>query len=61
MSLKDLKLERPGANATAYRKYLLDRLAPDLKGQCGSIYEGVVRECLALHCEDEQMDHESQR
>lgn len=61
MSLKDLKLERPGADATAYRKYFLDRFVPDLKGQCGSIYEGVVRECLTLHCEDEQTDRESQR
>lgn len=31
-----------------FRKYVLKKLVPDLWGQCGSIYGGVVRDCLTM-------------
>ena len=31
-----------------FRKYVLTKLVPDLWGQCGSIYGGVVRDCLTM-------------
>ena len=31
-----------------FREYVLKKLVPDLWGQCGSIYGGVVRDCLTM-------------
>ena len=31
-----------------FRKHVLKKLVPDLWGQCGSIYGGVVRDCLTM-------------
>ena len=31
-----------------FRNYVLKKLVPDLWGQCGSIYGGVVRDCLTM-------------
>lgn len=40
---------------------MLDRLVPDLWGQCGSIYGRVVRECLTLDSGDLAVAEEGQR
>ena len=59
-SLKSLKLV-PGYNAEDYRTHLLTNLVPTLNGQCGSIYAGVVKECLTMACEIADMERQSQR
>lgn len=38
-----------------FRGYLKERVVPDLRGQCGSIYEQVVQECLATRVDDEEI------
>ena len=32
----------------AFRRFVLNKLVPDLWGQCGSIYGGVVKDCLKM-------------
>ena len=44
-----------------YRDHLLKTYMPLLTGQCGSIYAGVVEECLKLRYDDAEMERESQR
>jgi len=48
-------------DAYEVRKFALDRLVPDLWGQCGSIYGGVVKECLTLNSGDLGLAEEGQR
>ena len=45
----------------AFRKYVLERLVPDLWGQCGSIYGGVVRDCLTMSTDIGLEDEEGRR
>ena len=59
-SLKSLRLG-PGYNAEDYRSHILTNLVPTLNGQCGSIYAGVVKECLTMPCEVADMERQSQR
>lgn len=35
-------------DAYAFRRFVLKKLVPELWGQCGSIYGGVVKECLEM-------------
>ncbi|KAL9629964.1 MAG: hypothetical protein Q9164_006642 [Protoblastenia rupestris] len=48
-------------DAYAFRKFILDRLVPDLWGQCGSIYGNVIKECLTLDTGDLAVAEEGQR
>lgn len=48
-------------DAYAFRKFILDRLVPDLWGQCGSIYGGVVKECLTISSSALTLAEEGQR
>ena len=45
----------------AFRKFVLERLVPDLWGQCGSIYGGVVRDCLTMSTHVGLEDEEGRR
>ncbi|KAI5805055.1 hypothetical protein EDC01DRAFT_641830 [Geopyxis carbonaria] len=38
-----------GAGPDAWRTHIMTRCVPDLRAQCGGIYESVVRKCLDLH------------
>ena len=49
------------ADAYAFRKFVLDRLVPDLWGQCGSIYGGVVKDCLKMSTNIGLEDEEGRR
>ncbi|KAL8846950.1 MAG: hypothetical protein Q9221_007992 [Calogaya cf. arnoldii] len=44
-----------------FRQHVLKRLVPDLWSRCGSIYGGVVRECLTLRTNDDALADEAQR
>ena len=44
-----------------FHRFVLERLVPDLWGQCGSIYGGVVRDCLTMSTDDAILGAESQR
>ena len=48
-------------DAYAFRRYVLERLVPDLWGQCGSIYGGVVRDCLTMSTDISLEDEEGRR
>jgi len=48
-------------DAYGFQKFVLDRLVPDLWGQCGSIYGSVVKECLTMKSDDLELAEESQR
>lgn len=49
------------ADAYAFRKFVLNKLVPDLWGQCGSIYGGVVRDCLKMSSDVGLEDEEGRR
>ena len=58
----DLKcFERDWTDAYEFRDFVLKDLVPDLWGQCGSIYGGVVRDCLTLESDEGQIAEVSQR
>ena len=44
-----------------FRKYVLKKLVPDLWGQCGSIYGGVVRDCLTMSSDIRLEDERGRR
>ena len=48
-------------DAYAFRKFVLNKLVPDLWGQCGSIYGGVVRDCLEMSSDIGLEDEEGRR
>ncbi len=48
-------------DAYGFRRFVLDRLVPDLWGQCGAIYGGVVKECLTMKSDDAELAEEGQR
>lgn len=53
--------DREWADAYAFRDYVLKRLVPDLWGQCGSIYGGVVKDCLTMPSDIGLEDEEGRR
>ena len=48
-------------DAYDFRSYILKELVPDLWGQCGSIYGGVVRDCLNMSSDISLEDEEGRR
>ena len=48
-------------DAYGFQKFVLTRLVPDLWGQCGSIYGGVVKECLTMKSNDLELADERHR
>lgn len=48
-------------SAPSFRTFVLDRLVPDLWGQCGSIYGGIVKQCLTLNSSDATLAEQGQR
>ena len=48
-------------DAYAFRKFALNKLVPELWGQCGSIYGGVVKDCLKMSSEVGLQDEEGRR
>ncbi|KAL8650484.1 MAG: hypothetical protein Q9226_005124 [Calogaya cf. arnoldii] len=44
-----------------FRQHVLERLVPDLWSRCGSIYGGVVRDCLTIRTNDDAVADEAQR
>ena len=48
-------------DAYAFRRFVLERLVPDLWGQCGSIYGGVVKDCLTMSTDIGLEDEEGRR
>lgn len=52
---------REWADAYAFRDYVLKRLVPDLWGSCGSIYGGVVKDCLTMSSDIGLEDEEGRR
>ena len=44
-----------------FRKFVLEKLVPDLWGQCGSIYGGVVKDCLTMSTDIGLEDEEGRR
>ena len=48
-------------DAYAFRKFVLNTLVPDLWGQCGSIYGGVVKDCLKMSSDISLEDEEGRR
>lgn len=48
-------------DAYAFRKFVLKRLVPELWGQCGSIYGGVVKDCLEMSSDVGLEDEEGRR
>lgn len=44
-----------------FRKFVLNKLVPDLWGQCGSIYGGVVKDCLKMSSDLSLEDEEGRR
>lgn len=48
-------------DAYAFRKFVLNKLVPDLWGQCGSIYGGVVKDCLKMPSDIGLEDEEGRR
>lgn len=48
-------------DAYDFRKFVLAKLVPDLWGQCGSIYGGVVRDCLQMPSNVGLEDEEGRR
>lgn len=53
--------DREWADAYAFRDFVLKRLVPDLWGQCGSIYGGVVKDCLTMSSDIGLEDEEGRR
>ena len=49
------------ADADAFRKHVLYKLVPDLWGQCGSIYGGVVEDCLTMSSDVSLEDEKGRR
>ncbi|CAD6583388.1 MAG: hypothetical protein ASARMPREDX12_001258 [Alectoria sarmentosa] len=45
----------------AFRRFVLNKLVPDLWGQCGSIYGGVVKDCLKMSSDIGLEDEEGRR
>ena len=48
-------------DAYAFQKFVLNELVPDLWGQCGSIYGGVVKDCLQMSSDIGLEDEEGRR
>ena len=48
-------------DAYAFRRFVLERLVPDLWGQCGSIYGGVVKDYLTMSTDISLEDEEGRR
>ena len=48
-------------DAYAFRRFVLEKLVPDLNGQCGSIYGGVVKDCLTMSSDVGLEDEEGRR
>ena len=48
-------------DAYAFRTYVLNKLVPELWGQCGSIYGGVVKDCLKMSSDVGLEDEEGRR
>ncbi|KAF6236832.1 hypothetical protein HO173_005123 [Letharia columbiana] len=48
-------------DAYAFRHFVLTKLVPDLWGQCGSIYGGVVKDCLKMSSDIGLEDEEGRR
>ena len=53
--------DREWDDAYAFRGHVLRKLVPDLWGQCGSIYGGVVRDCLTMSSDIGLEDEEGRR
>ena len=52
---------RNWTDSYAFRKFVLEKLVPDLWGQCGSIYGGVVKDCLTMSTDIGLEDEEGRR
>lgn len=48
-------------DAYDFRQFVLSKLVPDLWGQCGSIYGGVVKDCLKMSSDIGLEDEEGRR
>lgn len=48
-------------DAYGFRKFVLSKLVPDLWGQCGAIYGGVVKDCLMMSSDIGLEDEEGRR
>lgn len=48
-------------DAYSFRQFVLNKLVPDLWGQCGSIYGGVVKDCLKMSSDVGLEDEEGRR
>lgn len=53
--------DRKWADTYAFRDHVLRMLVPDLWGQCGSIYGGVVKDCLTMSSDIGLEDEEGRR
>ena len=60
---QNLQTFNPGErdDAFAFRRSVLKELVPDLWGQCGSIYGGVVKDCLTMSSNIGLEDEEGRR
>lgn len=60
---QNLQTFNPGErdDAFTFRRSVLKELVPDLWGQCGSIYGGVVKDCLTMSSDVRLEDEEGRR